>query len=599
MPFRVSITDDNGVKDATGAAQVATIIDHSNYDGAAEAAAAQEGPLLTLENLLNLKRYPANPIFEAAASGWDSNFVNYPWVVKNLSGVPYQDAEGRYYMFYSSSNSETTGHPTTPQKNDDRIGLLRSTDLVNWTRVTGLSADGSGCVLTWGNGDRGDGTGHNGGAPSAEEGFEDGTFDENDVQLGTVLYDNIAGIFKMWYQGNDNYASDNLSFGYATSADGIIWNKDSGNNPILVYGAGDDDDGLYDPHVLWDAEDDIWKMWYIGKELATGHYGTMYATSPDGIAWTRYSPDWIFQEAVITVGLVGNYVIKFSAGDYLMIYGGADQPNDGFRYATSADGIAWVPQGWIFGLGVSGEWDDKFISWPSVVEVNSSLYLYYRADDVAAAVPKIGFAALHIAEPGHDKTDFSDYKKITLTSTYGGYSYVLYSKTGGDLLINAPANESVLPITHLPPYEVDDVHNVVLIAVPTWNENVAYVASDDHHVYYSGTLYQCILDGADQNPATETTYWTAITDDDLPSKYRLSYTFKIDYDIQAEYVSQVQQANDTAKSLYRADLVDDPNFQAAYKLWTIIQGSDTDASLGQWDRVNDSIVKAKEFIDEL
>jgi len=201
-------------------------------------------------------------------------------------------------------------------------------------------------------------------------------------------------------------------------------------------------------------------------------------------------------------------------------------------------------------------------------------------------------------EAGHLQASFSDYKKIILTS-YGGYSYTLSAQAGGDALIIAPASETTFPITHTAPYDVDDVHNVVLIAVPTWNNAVAYVANDGHHVYYNTKLYQCIQNGTNQNPATETAYWTEVTDADLPLKYRLSESFKIDYDITAEYVDQVHLANNATKALYRSDIDKDPSFQAASQLWTMLEGINIDAALGLWDQVDDTITKAKELINEL
>lgn len=202
-------------------------------------------------------------------------------------------------------------------------------------------------------------------------------------------------------------------------------------------------------------------------------------------------------------------------------------------------------------------------------------------------------------EAGHLQAAFADYKKVILTSTYGGYSYTLSAQAGEDALINTPAVEVSFPITHTAPYEVDDVHNIVLIAVPTWDSGVAYLVNSGHHVYRSGSLYQCIQDGTNQDPVTETAYWTEVTDDDLPLKYRLSHSFKIVYDITQAYVEQVQLANDVTKALYRKDLVSDPDFQAASKLWTMLEGMDADGNLSLWGRVNDTIVKAKELINEL
>ncbi len=202
------------------------------------------------------------------------------------------------------------------------------------------------------------------------------------------------------------------------------------------------------------------------------------------------------------------------------------------------------------------------------------------------------------AEVGHTQSNFSNYKKITLTTVYGSYSYVAFTIAGEDKLITAPSLSS-LPITDTLVYEGDDVHNIILIAVPTWDNSVAYLVASSHYVYYNGTLYQCIQNSTNQNPATQTAYWTAVTDDDLPTKYRLSHTWSINYDILAEYVTQVQLANDETKSLYQADVVDNPNFQAASKLWLMLEAIDVEADREAWDRVDDTITKAKELINEL
>ncbi len=350
----------------------------------------------TARLLSTLNKYDSNPTFKKAASGWDSGFMNSPWIALNLDGTPYKDSSGNYYMYYSSTNSEVTGHPSQPQFNDDRVGLALSTDLINWTRVTGLSSDGDGCVMTWGNGDRGDGIGHNSGTPAANEGFADGNFDENDIQIGTIIYDTSDSTFKCWYTGNDNFTSDNLKLGYATSPDGIIWAKDAGNNPILSYGVGDDDDGVYAPNVMKDGA--TWKMWYIGKRLADGKFGIMYATSVDEVTWVRHSNNWVFQIDVITNGMFAPNVLKLSDGTFIMLYSGIDGSNNGIRYATSPDGISWTDQGINLGLGAGGDWDDDFLMWPSVFLADNTIYLYYRADDVANDVPKIGFASYYAGD---------------------------------------------------------------------------------------------------------------------------------------------------------------------------------------------------------
>jgi len=221
-----------------------------------------------------------------------------------------------------------------------------------------------------------------GDTPSANEGFNDGKFDQHDVQLGTIMYDTGSATYKMWYTGNNNYTSDNLVFGYATSSDGEIWGKNSSS--ILGYGpaGADDDDGIYCPFVLYDSDATIYKMWYIGKKntASTEKFKLMYATSSDGISWTKNGTTAIYNDAVLGAGMFAPFVLKISSTNWLLLYSGVDQPNDGLRYATSTDGITWTYQGIFLSPGSTGEWDEDTLMWPTIFLDNSTLYCYYRGD---------------------------------------------------------------------------------------------------------------------------------------------------------------------------------------------------------------------------
>ncbi|GAI18424.1 unnamed protein product, partial [marine sediment metagenome] len=122
-------------------------------------------------------KHANNPVFEPPQVGaetiWDRGFVNSPMFCLNKDGTIYKDDDGYAYMYYSATSKVAYGttHPATPTFNDDRVGLAKTKDFINFERVTGLSENGDGCVMTWGNGDRGDGVGHYGGTPTNNEGF--------------------------------------------------------------------------------------------------------------------------------------------------------------------------------------------------------------------------------------------------------------------------------------------------------------------------------------------------------------------------------------------------------------------------------------------
>ena len=97
--------------------------------------------------------------------------------------------------------------------------------------------------------------------------------------------------YKMWYAGQyfNNYRYD---IGYAYSSDGINWIKHS--VPVMNVGSASEWDSgfLEGPSVI--KEDGQYKMWYCGYDIevngqpSDGKANIGYATSTDGINWTKY-----------------------------------------------------------------------------------------------------------------------------------------------------------------------------------------------------------------------------------------------------------------------------------------------------------------------
>ena len=93
--------------------------------------------------------------------------------------------------------------------------------------------------------------------------------------------------YKMWYQGLDGAGL--LRIGYATSTDGITWTK---NGPaVLNLGTAGafDDSGVSTPCVLKDGA--VYRMWYIGRDDAgpNGVQRMGFAQSADGVTWVKYA----------------------------------------------------------------------------------------------------------------------------------------------------------------------------------------------------------------------------------------------------------------------------------------------------------------------
>ena len=112
--------------------------------------------------------------------------------------------------------------------------------------------------------------------PAKETGWED------DINRPVVLKREDG--YHMWYTGQANGHS---SIGYATSPDGIAWKRMS-DQPVLSPEQPWEKVAVMCPHVLWDDQTRLFRMWYSGGEQNEPN-AIGYATSPDGLHWTKHA----------------------------------------------------------------------------------------------------------------------------------------------------------------------------------------------------------------------------------------------------------------------------------------------------------------------
>jgi beta-1,2-mannobiose phosphorylase / 1,2-beta-oligomannan phosphorylase len=159
---------------------------------------------------------------------------------------------------------------------------------------------------------------------------------ENEVNRPVVI--NQGGLYRMWFTGQANGHS---AIGYATSRDGVVW-KRMRDQPVLSPTQPWEKVAVMCPDVLWDKKAKLYKMWYSGGEQyepdAIG-----YATSPDGLTWTKRQDNPIF-EADPKIEWEQDKVtacqVVMDGGWYLMFYiGFRDADHAQIGAARSKDGI--------------------------------------------------------------------------------------------------------------------------------------------------------------------------------------------------------------------------------------------------------------------
>lgn len=226
-------------------------------------------------------KYPNNPVLDLGSSNsFDSAYVEAPSVL-------YKD--GIYHMWYAGGTGAiwTIGHAT-------------SSDGLSWSNREPIDID-----------------------LSADP-------DVSNIHDPYVLYED--GLYKMWYAVSDSGFSF-IHINYATSTDGINWDfvaKDI--IPAILY--WESENRVSFPSVIHNQ--DGYKMWFSGSDYDSFRIG--YATSTDGLNWTQFpDPVMAATQDWEDLGLGGPHVI-YENNIYEMYY------HTGYRigYATSQDGISWT-----------------------------------------------------------------------------------------------------------------------------------------------------------------------------------------------------------------------------------------------------------------
>ena len=148
----------------------------------------------------------------------------------------------------------------------------------------------------------------------------------------------------MWYTAGDK--DSRYKIGYATSRDGLAWQRENEGRPVLGPGREGkfDDQVVLHPAVVRD-DAGLLHIWYNGVGPQE-HFQVGHATSRDGVQWNRENDG----EPVLTAGTVGgrreiyvyNVMVLLEQGLYRMWYSTALTVNEEGRYALHGNGIVYA-----------------------------------------------------------------------------------------------------------------------------------------------------------------------------------------------------------------------------------------------------------------
>ncbi len=216
-------------------------------------------------------------------------------------------------------------------------------------------------------------------------------WDGGRIYYPTILFDGTQ--YRMWFAGFNPTLNAPPAIGYATSPDGFHWTKYA-NNPVLNSTPGTfENDAVFEPVVVYDGT--RFHMWYAGASQSGTAYAVGYATSSDGINWTKHANNPVLQPSPAgswdEQGVFPSAVI-IDGSIFKMWYSGIKQDVARTGYATSSDGINWTKHASnpVLEVGPAGSWDSDLIWTPDVHFDGTTYHMWYNGFNPSAA--RIGHA---------------------------------------------------------------------------------------------------------------------------------------------------------------------------------------------------------------
>ena len=182
----------------------------------------------------------STPALDVTAGSFDSTHVSHPFVIK---------FGNTWYMYYSGSDGTSY-----------RIGVATSTDLINWTKDTNNP------ILDLGTG-----------------------WDSLHVMHPSIVYNQYDNRYYLYYTGSSSNSTDYFRIGLAISDSPAGPFVKYQNNPVITTGGSlEKSSAVLAPNVFYDNLSGIFYMFYSRKDSSTNKYSHIgIAISNDCINWTE------------------------------------------------------------------------------------------------------------------------------------------------------------------------------------------------------------------------------------------------------------------------------------------------------------------------
>ena len=208
-----------------------------------------------------------------------------------------------------------------------------------------------------------------------------GSWDDHGATFASVIWDSAAVEFRMYYHG---FSGSTHQIGLATSPDGMNWTKHAGN-PIMTPGPAAWDGGSVRVPMVWKEGAD-YHMIYTGA--GSGGMQIGYATSVDGISWNKSPANPVFNDPTWASGETENWGVIKVGNEYQMWYSDFGVRQSGL--AVSTDLVNWTPYQTDPIFATSGDpGDDRYSQFcPSSFKYGDDYYALVPSYDAGANYSK-------------------------------------------------------------------------------------------------------------------------------------------------------------------------------------------------------------------